>query len=758
MGALMTRCRIGCQIAMLGVVGVIGMLLVAGLDWWGNRQIDLSTARVAVARHANSLESRLQISMLQVRLHEKEFMLFKQENYVAEHADSMRSIDTTIAEFRTLVAKQPETLAKLEQVRVDMGRYAAAFATLVDTARAVGLTENQGMLDVVRANARDTESLLGTIDVPTARVAFLSMRRYEKDFIARQDPKYGADFKARLPEFIAALAEAGVPRATQDAILVKMTTYQDMFARVMAGILAQQAAAKTMSAIFKEIEPRLNALEVEFSAAASAAEKEGDAFSDAIQQAVLLALVAVVVIVGILCVLIGGSIARPIIRITRSMEGLVAGKLDTPVPADNRRDELGTLVKAVQAFKDSLIEAARIRDRQAEERTRAEEEKRGALTQMAEKIESEATGAVQQISERTTTMTATANQMQALAGRAGASAQSAVGAASVALGNAQTVASAAEELAASIHEISGQVSQSTLVVNQAVEAGSETRATIEALNERVGRIGAVVDIIGDIASKTNLLALNATIEAARAGEAGKGFAVVAGEVKQLASQTARSTEEITRHIGEVRAATTAAVTAVNRIEQTIGKVNEIAGSIAAAVEQQGAATAEIARNVTETASAVNEMSARNTEVFQEAEQAGQYANDVLEGTKVLNGAIEELKRVMVRTVRTSTKEVDRRMFRRYQVSQPCRIEMAGRGVIDARIVDISAGGARLDGLQPLPLGERGTLRLGGGLPTPLPFKVLGESDGGTRIRFECDDAQRQALDTFVTTIPMSAAA
>src|SRR6185437_3442066 len=120
------------------------------------------------------------------------------------------------------------------------------------------------------------------------------------------------------------------------------------------------------------------------------------------------------------------------------------------------------------------------------------------------------------------------------------------------------------------------------------------------LNERVAEIGAVAEIIGEIAAKTNLLALNATIEAARAGDAGKGFAVVASEVKALATQTARSTEEITRHIGEVRTATGASVAAVGRIEQTIGEINAIAGSIAAAVEEQGAATAEIARNVNQT--------------------------------------------------------------------------------------------------------------------------------------------------------------
>ena len=170
-------------------------------------------------------------------------------------------------------------------------------------------------------------------------------------------------------------------------------------------------------------------------------------------------------------------------------------------------------------------------------------------------------------------------------------------------------------------------------------------------------------MIGEIAAKTNLLALNATIEAARAGDAGKGFAVVASEVKALATQTARSTEEIARHIGEVRGATGASVAAVARIEQTISEINAIAGSIAAAVEQQGAATAEIARNVAETAAAANEMTSRTTEVSAEAEQTGIHAADVRENAVALNTAVGELRHSVIRVVRTSTPEVDRRADR-----------------------------------------------------------------------------------------------
>ena len=201
------------------------------------------------------------------------------------------------------------------------------------------------------------------------------------------------------------------------------------------------------------------------------------------------------------------------------------------------------------------------------------------------------------------------------------------------------------------------MAHSTEVVGRAVSAGNETRATIATLNEQVARIGAVADMIAEIAAKTNLLALNATIEAARAGDAGKGFAVVASEVKLLATQTARSTEEIGRHIADVRAATGASVAAVAQIEHTIGEINAIAGSIAAAVEQQGAATAEIARNVTETATAANAMTSRTTEVSGEAEETGRHAAEVQDNAAALDLAVGDLRQSVIQVVRSATVEV-----------------------------------------------------------------------------------------------------
>ena len=317
------------------------------------------------------------------------------------------------------------------------------------------------------------------------------------------------------------------------------------------------------------------------------------------------------------------------------------------------------------------------------------------------------------------------------------------------------MAGAADLLAASIGEIGTQVSQSAAIVSRAVAAGHATRATIEALNAQVARIGAVVEMISDIAGRTNLLALNATIEAARAGEAGKGFAVVASEVKSLATQTARSTGDIGRHIGEVCSATSEAVAAVARIEQTIGEIDAIASQVASAIEKQSAATMGIAFNVTETAAAANDMSGRITEVSAEVEQTERHAISVRENATALEEAVAELRHTIIRVVRTSTTDVDRRLAPRDPVDLPCRLRVAG-GMHEVRLADLSVTGAQLRNAPPLQPGARGTIALDG-VAMPVPFTVRSVDDhGGLHVAFEANETIRLAVAALLDRLQLGA--
>lgn len=464
---------------------------------------------------------------------------------------------------------------------------------------------------------------------------------------------------------------------------------------------------------------------------------------------------------ALLCALIGlsmiRSISTPITAITCVMRRLAEQDLNVEIFGTDRRDEIGSMAKAVEVFKRNAVERHRLEGEQHTQEARAVEERHAALTNMAVRIETESGDAMESVNVQTTAIAATALEMNASSMRTGEAAQSASLAAGQVQANAQTVASAADQLTASIREISGQMNLSTTVVGRAVVAGEEARATIETLNTQVGRIGDVANMISDIAAKTNLLALNATIEAARAGDAGKGFAVVASEVKQLAAQTARSTEEITRHISEVRAATDGSVAAVGRIEKTIEDINAIAGSIAAAVEQQAAATAEISRNVGDTAEAVNEMTRRIGDVSAESERTAERSAQVRDGTAGLNQLMRELKHSVIRAVRTSTADVNRRRTPRYPVSLPCRMMVDGRGTHSATVTDLSEGGAAITGGMQLSVGSHGTLdveRIG----EKLPFVVRAAEGEAVHVAFNLDAATTTRLSNMLEHMAVQRAA
>ena len=348
------------------------------------------------------------------------------------------------------------------------------------------------------------------------------------------------------------------------------------------------------------------------------------------------------------------QITRPLGRLVQFTEQPLSDAPSSEFMRDLRlKDEIGTVARALQVFKEKSAEAERLRAEVDVQKSQAEASRREALVGMVTTVETETDSAVAGIDSRMTAMTEAAEVMSRSAGLVGASSQTVAAASAQALANAQTVASATEQLSSSIHEISLQVSNATKATTVAVGRSDQARTTIASLAEAVARVGQVTTLISEIASQTNLLALNATIEAARAGEAGRGFAVVASEVKNLATQTARSTEEINRQINEIQSITQETVRGMDEVSGTVRTIDEIANSIAAAIEQQHAATSQIARNVTETANGAREVSTRIAEVSGEATRLGDEAGRVHSFAADVTGAVSSLRRVIVHAVRSS---------------------------------------------------------------------------------------------------------
>lgn len=656
----------GRLFASFGLLVALSVALVAASVW------QFEAARTDVARMAAEADGALRAAEMVGDLQAVRRAMLR---YIFDHDEpSLREaatrLDAVAAGLRDLVAAAPpERRGAYQKVAAEVEQFKTVHATVRDTVdrfietRAALYAEGD---NVTAAMRRLVQAAQGSFVAPeAARIEseMLTVRLENWRFMATKDPKGPAIFDAGMQRLEAEIAQtdrmdlSADTKKAVDAVKAALQPYKKAVAWTAKELLAaDDAYYKSVAPQTRSIVDQLETLKTGVTTEARRVASDVDTGIGRSAMLDRIGGVAAVLLGIVFALVIGNAISRPIMAMVKTMAQLSGGDTTVAIPGAGRIDEIGEMAKAVEVFRDGMIEAARLREQQRDNEAAAAQRRAGDMRKLADEFENAVGEIIETVSSASSQLEASATSMTQTARRSQAVTASVAAASEQASANVQSVAFATEELTSSVNEISRQVQESTRIAGEAVDQANLTNRRIEVLAGAAAKIGDVVELINTIAGQTNLLALNATIEAARAGDAGRGFAVVATEVKALAHQTARATEDISRQIAGMQDATRESVAAIEAIGSTIARVSEIAATIASAVEEQGAATAEIARNIQQAAGGTREVSQNIVEVERGASETGSASTQVLSAATSLSrdsGLLREKVSHFLGTVRAA---------------------------------------------------------------------------------------------------------
>ena len=761
-GNFFTNMKLGKKIG-LGF-GVILMFLTVGS---GVSYVGLSGANEefndyrTLARQTNQM-GRIQANLLSARLGVKDYIL-KNTTEAAEAVRQRARATEEIIQSAEELFEGSEHQAKIVSAASGIATYRSSFEEvtgfvarrneLVDQLNTIGPESERTLTEIMKSAFEDGDATAAYRAGISLRHLLLA-RLYSNRFLvdnqqasADRSNRELADFERTASEMLAELQNP-TRRELATKVVTLAKNYQTTFGEVSDVIFQRNGI---ISEQLDVIGPRLADEMEQIKLANKALQDElGPDATENINAAVIMVeiVAGLAILLGLLLAyVIGRAISRPIVDMTGAMERLAKGDITSEIPAQGRGDEIGVMAAAVQVFKENAGEVERLKVEEQAQAARQEQVLKEKLNELARELNDEVQVAVSQINTQAEGMRGSSSEMNDVISRLSERTTVVSEGATQANGSIQTVASATEELSASISEITRQVNQSSSIAQSAAEEAARTDQTVGGLAAAAEKIGDVISMIQDIAEQTNLLALNATIEAARAGEMGKGFAVVAAEVKNLANQTAKATEEISTQIGGIRNETEGAVGAIRSISETIKQINEISESITEAVGQQSQATQEISQSVQTSVQHMNEISTQISDVAGETDQVRGHSGSLMENANSTSENITQLDKRMEMIMSSLRESGNRRKYERVEGAWSGTARIKGTPMT-CNIANLSAGGALLEGVDAQDTGETMTLIVKG-FSEELKASVVTTSARGLHVEFDVDEGVREKISRFL---------
>ncbi len=604
------------------VINFIGQQITANYQDEMNKSIKLK-----------SNISLVQIGFLNARRSEKDFQMRLHQKYIDKHAQTVEMIHIDInhtANFAT-----GNAIKQINDLRNIFSGYVKEFTEISNIGKKIGATQDDGLRGELRKAVANVENLLAkhekmnakNIGIKEVIISMLSLRRAEKDFIIRSDIKYLNKFNKEMGKFISLTNNSNIAKLDKDRIINFASIYKAAFSKLVSITIKINTNFLNLSKKYAQALPILSSLAEMADTKNSLAVDNISKIQSQVQIFGAMAIITIFLIVVVSSIIVGRNITGAVVSLNNDMTRISRGEKDVAITRRIGSDEIAVMSNTLTIFQSNMTESTRLQE-EASLMQEKELERGRKIDDLTTNFSAKITNVLEIVSSASTELDASSQTMSGIASGSSERAAAAAAASNEATTNVQTVSAACEELSASIQEISRQAVQSNELAQLASSDVEKTESVVNELSESAKRISEIVSIISDIAEQTNLLALNATIEAARAGDAGKGFAVVANEVKSLATQTGRATNEIGETINIVLEKVSQSVDAIHNVTGRISQITTMISSIAASVDEQNAATSEISRNVEEAAKGTSEVNRNVSDVSSMAEEAGMASSEV----------------------------------------------------------------------------------------------------------------------------------